>query len=99
MKITKRQLRRIIKEEKAKLLNEVTPSEREEALRLSAEDAARPGDTQSETQYEDPEFLELVEAFRDLIQDANRQGLNEQDIEDAFNAALDEAGASPANRG
>ena len=44
MRITKRQLRRIIKEEKAKLLNEVTPSEREEALRLSAEDTARRGD-------------------------------------------------------
>jgi len=35
MKITKRQLRRIIKEEKAKLLSEVTPAERDEALRLS----------------------------------------------------------------
>jgi len=38
VKITKRQLRRIIKEEKRKLLREVTPSEREEALRLNAID-------------------------------------------------------------
>ena len=38
MKITKRQLRRIIKEEKTRLISEVTPGERAEALRLSAED-------------------------------------------------------------
>ena len=41
MKITKKQLRRIIKEEKAKLLNEVTPGERDDAKRLDAEWAAR----------------------------------------------------------
>ena len=35
MKISKNQLRRIIKEEKARLLNEVTPAERDEARRLS----------------------------------------------------------------
>jgi spore coat polysaccharide biosynthesis protein SpsF (cytidylyltransferase family) len=39
MKITKRQLRRIIKEEKARLLHEApTPYEREEARRFSVED-------------------------------------------------------------
>jgi hypothetical protein len=43
MKITKRQLRRIIKEEKRKLLREVTPSEREEALRLNAIDVGEGG--------------------------------------------------------
>jgi len=40
VRITKRQLKRIIKEERARLLNEVTPGERAEALRLSAEDMA-----------------------------------------------------------
>ena len=35
MKITKRQLKRIIKEEKARLLSEVTPAERDEARQLS----------------------------------------------------------------
>ena len=40
MKVTKRQLRRIIKEEKARILSEVTPGERADALRLSAEDIA-----------------------------------------------------------
>ena len=40
MKITKRQIRRIIKEE---LLNEVTPGEREEAIRLSHVDTKQPG--------------------------------------------------------
>ena len=35
MKITKKQLRRIIKEEKARLLNEVTPAERDEARQMS----------------------------------------------------------------
>ena len=72
MKITKRQLRKLIRE----------------AI-----------DIVSETQEEDPKFLELVEAFRDVIQDANRLGLNEQDIEDAYFSALDEAGFSTANRG
>ena len=43
MKITKRQLKRIIKEEKRKLLREVTPSEREEALRLNAIDVGTGG--------------------------------------------------------
>ena len=38
MKISKQQLRRIIKEEKARLLNEVTPAERDEARRLSVLD-------------------------------------------------------------
>ena len=41
MKITKKQLRRIIKEEKARLLSEVTPGERDDAKRLDAEWAAR----------------------------------------------------------
>jgi len=40
MKITKRQLRRIVKEEKARLLNEATPRGRADALRLAAEDMA-----------------------------------------------------------
>ena len=40
MKITKRQLKRIIKEEKTRLLNEVTAGERADALRLAAEDMA-----------------------------------------------------------
>ena len=41
MKITKRQLKRIIKEEKARLLSEVTPGERDDAKKLDAEWAAR----------------------------------------------------------
>ena len=41
MKITKKQLRRIIKEEKARLLSEVTPADRDDAKRLDAEWAAR----------------------------------------------------------
>ena len=41
MKVTKRQLRRIIKEERARLLNEVTPGERDDAKKLDAEWAAR----------------------------------------------------------
>jgi len=40
MRITKRQLKRIIKEEKARILSEVTPGERADALKLSAEDMA-----------------------------------------------------------
>tara|TARA_B100000029_G_scaffold502178_1_gene576984 strand:+ start:384 stop:758 length:375 start_codon:yes stop_codon:yes gene_type:complete len=40
MKITKRQLRRIIKEEKARLLNEVTPTSRARELDAVAKDAA-----------------------------------------------------------
>tara|TARA_Y100001963_G_C6754974_1_gene436310 strand:- start:650 stop:940 length:291 start_codon:yes stop_codon:yes gene_type:complete len=39
MKITKRQLRRIIREERQKLLSEVTPAERDEARALSRADA------------------------------------------------------------
>ena len=35
MRITKKQLRRIIKEEKTRLLNEVTPAERDEARQMS----------------------------------------------------------------
>ena len=35
MKITKRQLKRIIKEEKVRLLSEVTPAERDEARQMS----------------------------------------------------------------
>ena len=42
MKITKRQLRRIIKEEKAKILNEApTPYEREEALKFLRQDTGQ----------------------------------------------------------
>ena len=41
MKISKQQLRRIIKEEKARLLNEVTPAERDEARRLSVLDTEK----------------------------------------------------------
>jgi hypothetical protein len=44
MKITKEQLKRIIKEEKDKLLSETpTPYEREDALRLQAKDLAPMG--------------------------------------------------------
>ena len=39
MKVTKRQLKRIIKEEKLKLLREVTPGERADALRYAKEDS------------------------------------------------------------
>ena len=41
MRISKRQLRRIIKEEKARLLSEVTPAERDEARRLSVLDTEK----------------------------------------------------------
>ena len=42
MKVTKRQLRRIIKEEKAKILNETpTPYEREEALEFLRQDTGQ----------------------------------------------------------
>ena len=41
MKISKRQLRRIIKEEKARLLSEVTPAERDEARQLSRLDTEK----------------------------------------------------------
>ena len=50
MRITKRQLRRIIKEERQKLLSEVTPAERDEARRLSRADAGIKDDDQSSAQ-------------------------------------------------
>ena len=92
MKITKRQLKRIIKKEISEQTHRGNPNKPWDAV-------FPPGSEESETQEEDPKFLELVEAFRDVIQDANRLGLNEQDIEDAYFSALDEAGFSTANQG
>ncbi len=59
MKITKKQLRRIIKEEKAKILNETpTPYEREEALRFSRQDTG---------QRQTPPIEELRDDVNDMV--------------------------------
>jgi len=71
MKITKRQLRRIIKEEKQKLLNEGNPLSLENkiigdlhaALRLAE---ARAGDERGTT------ASALVEMLREVLQDINK---------------------------
>ena len=57
MKITKKQLRRIIKEEKARLLNEVKPSE------MSMHDAAE--------YYENTTSPEVQEAIEALVSSPN----------------------------
>ena len=68
MKITKRQLKRIIKEEKAKLLNEVTPGERADALRADAEWAAQQADdARAAARYSDKNQLTLNQSEVDQV--------------------------------
>jgi hypothetical protein len=50
LKLTKRQLKRIIKEEKARLLSEVTPAERDEARMLATLDVEKIGAEQGKLQ-------------------------------------------------
>ena len=84
MKITKRQLRRVIREEKRKLT--------EQPVIPDVMGAIGGGKFQPrEVQYEDPKFLELVAAFVDVINnEGTRRGYSNLDIEDAFQAALTE---------
>ena len=70
MKITKRQLRRIIKEEKAKILSEVSPRKTIEY--------------QGEEWIE--AFDELNEALVNLVANALDAGLLEDDVDDAWAA-------------
>ena len=73
MKITKRQLRRIIKEEKAKILNETpTPYEREEALRFSRQDTG---------QRQTPPIEELRDDVNDMVFQLLDQELTQQGID------------------
>ena len=97
MKITKRQLRRIIKEEKRKALREVTPGEREEALRLSAIDAGegnpRHGGEHgvfSETYWENLVYDEL----KDYLQENDAQFLTPQEAKMIERSLINAANAA-----
>ncbi len=69
MKITKLQLKQIIKEEKAKLLNEVTPGERADALRADANWAAQQADdARAAARYSDKNQLTLNQGEVDQVE-------------------------------
>ena len=69
MRLTKKQLIRIIKEEKARLLNEITPRERAGALRVDAEQAAqRADDARAAAQYSDKNQLTLNQGEVDQVE-------------------------------
>ena len=70
MRITKRQLRRIISEEKTKLLSEVTPRK---TIEYQSEEWIRA-------------FDELNEALVNLVANALDAGLLEDDVDDAWAA-------------
>ena len=73
MKITKNQLRRIIKEEKARILNEMIPDDH----------------------YEDPymgAMMDLYDAFEAALAKARTAGVSYEDIQTAFDDAMNDAG-------
>ena len=81
MKITKRQLRRIIKEEKQKILGEVTPGERDEARRLSRADAGIKDDYHPRAGA-DIAWLETLEAVDELLGSGGRVTFEKGTAED-----------------
>jgi hypothetical protein len=74
MKITKRQLRRVIKEE---LLSEVTPGEREEAIRLARADTKQPNV---------PDIMDAIGGGK--FQPRLEGGYDEGDLEDYYVQAV-----------
>ena len=73
MKLTKQQLKRIIKEEKAKILNETpTPYEREEALRFLRQDTG---------QRQTPPIEELQDDVNDMVFQLLDQELTQRGID------------------
>ena len=79
MRISKRQLRRIIKEEKRNLLNEVTPSEREEARRLSRLDTLNFDDPDPREMKTEDEWYDDIMNFID--QDMSARNVDMRDEE------------------
>ena len=79
MKITKRQLRRIIKEEKAKLMKEMVPG------RNLADDSAYESDYNAA-------YNDLFEAIESALARARREGVEIEDVQTIINDAIDAAG-------
>ena len=79
MKITKTQLRRIIKEEKAKLMKEMVPG------RNLADDSAYESDYGAA-------YNDLFEALESAFARARREGVELEDIQTIVNDAINSAG-------
>jgi hypothetical protein len=84
MKITKRQLRRIIKEEKAKLRREAIDPDLPMSNYEDPDGGMMPG--QEELWMRANE--DLTETFKNAIANAKEKGLLDDDINDAFQEAL-----------
>jgi len=90
MRVTKTQLRRIIKEEKAKLLREESWEDLVDVARGSRRDyhghtSGRSHDRQG-NEYQ-AAFAELLKSIQEAVQAAITSGINAHDIEAAFNMA------------
>lgn len=95
MKITKRQLRKIIKEEKARLLSELTPGE----LGMAAAGGGTPADRGFAAAAEDAEEERYMEAMMDLysefsasLEKAKKAGIDYNDLITAWDDARSELG-------
>jgi len=95
MKITKRQLRKIIKEEKARLLSELTPGE----LGMAAAGGGTPADQGFAAAAEDAEEERYMEAMLDLYAElsaalakAKKARIDYNDLQTAFDDASAENG-------
>ena len=79
MKITRKQLRRIIKEEKARLLNEITPAERDEAYHLHKLDMEKINAEQD--RLEDERILqEFISDLEELVMTALQNEVPEREL-------------------
>ena len=68
MKITKRQLKRIINEEKSRLLSEITPAERAKELSSAAKDmASQASDARAAARHSDKNQLTLNQGEVDQL--------------------------------
>jgi len=84
MKITKKQLRRIIKEEKRRIL-------REQTIEQDAADyyAKHPYGEPRPGERSTADFNDLVEDLRNVLGEALSKGLGMGDAEDAWNEAIE----------
>lgn len=101
MKITKRQLRKIIKEEKARLLSELTPGE----LGMAAAGGGTPADqglaavradfARSEEDDDEAYMEAMLDLYADLsaaLAKAKKAGIDYNDLQTAFDDASAENG-------
>ena len=88
MKITKRQLRKIIKEEKASLLSELTPAD--QGLAAVRADFARSEEDDDEAYME--AMLDLYADLSAALAKAKKAGIDYNDLQTAFDDASAENG-------